>query len=60
MADDLPPGVHFNADGRVTTVVYDGDGPDPVVLAGLEDRLTPVGKLIIAARTSSHGHLGES
>ncbi|HEX4610912.1 MAG TPA: hypothetical protein VH092_22165 [Urbifossiella sp.] len=26
MADDLPPGVHLNADGRVATVVTKGRG----------------------------------
>ncbi|QDU21282.1 hypothetical protein [Urbifossiella limnaea] len=40
MADDLPPGVYFEDDGRVATVVFDGTGPDPAALAGLEARLT--------------------
>jgi hypothetical protein len=39
MADGLPPGVHLNADGRVATVVFEGAGPIPAVLAGLEARL---------------------
>ena len=37
-ADDLPPGVHFNADGRVATVVFEGAGPDAAAMAGLEAR----------------------
>jgi hypothetical protein len=28
MADDLPPGVHYNVDGRVASVVYEGPDPD--------------------------------
>ena len=39
MADDLPPGVHLNADGRVATVVFAGTEPDPAVLAELAARL---------------------
>ncbi len=49
MADDLPVGVHFNADRRVALVVFDGAGPHRAVLAGFEDRLTPIGMLIISA-----------
>ncbi|HEX4611067.1 MAG TPA: hypothetical protein VH092_22950 [Urbifossiella sp.] len=49
MADDLPPGVHYNADGRVATVVYEGVGPDTAVVAGLEARLAPSG-LVVTAR----------
>ncbi len=39
MADDLPPGVHLPADGRVATVVFEGAGPDAAVMAGLQKRL---------------------
>ena len=46
MADDLPPGVHFNADGRVATVVYEGKGPDAAVMAGLEVRLATTGLVV--------------
>ncbi|MBN9521182.1 hypothetical protein J0H58_22120 [bacterium] len=46
MADDLPPGVHFNADGRVATVVFEGAGPDAKVLAGLEARWVPSGLVV--------------
>jgi hypothetical protein len=49
MADDLPAGVHFNVDGRVATVVYDGPEPDPAVLAALNARLAPSGLAITAA-----------
>jgi hypothetical protein len=52
MADDLPPGVHFNADGRVATVVYEGREPDPAVLAGLEARLAQPGLVITSAPRS--------
>jgi len=38
MTDDLPPGVHFTADGRVATVVFVGAGPDEGVMAGLAAR----------------------
>ena len=48
MADDLPPGVHFNVDGSVATVVFEGAEPDPVVLAGLHPRLGPWGLTITA------------
>jgi hypothetical protein len=48
MADDLPPGVHFNADGSVATVVFEGSEPDPAVLAGLHARLGPSGLVITA------------
>jgi hypothetical protein len=46
MADDLPPGIHLNAGGRVATVVFEGAGPDPAVLAGLEARLTSSGLVV--------------
>jgi hypothetical protein len=46
MADDLPPGVHFNADGRVATVVYEGVGPDPGVMTALQARVVPTGLVI--------------
>lgn len=48
MADDLPPGVHLNADGSVATVVFDGAEPDPAVMAGLEARLGRAGLAITA------------
>jgi hypothetical protein len=38
MADDLTVEVHFNADGRAETVVFEGVGPDPAVVAELEAR----------------------
>ncbi len=47
MADDLPPGVHLNADGRVATVVFEGAGPDAAVTAGLEARLVRSGRVVI-------------
>ena len=43
IADGLPPGVHFNVDGSVATVVFEGAEPDPAVLAGLNARLAPSG-----------------
>jgi hypothetical protein len=46
MADDLPAGAHFNDDGRVATVVFEGTEADPAVLAGLEARLAGSGLLI--------------
>ncbi len=46
MADGLPPGVHFNPDGSVATVVFDGPAPDPAMLAGLHARLGPSGLAI--------------
>ncbi len=46
MADDLPPGVHLNADGRVATVVFEGTRPAPAVLAGLEARLAGYGLVV--------------
>jgi hypothetical protein len=46
IAADLPPGVHFNVDGRVATVVFDGAEPDPEVLVGLEARLVVWGNVI--------------
>jgi hypothetical protein len=39
MADDLPPGVHITAGGRVATVVFEGAGPDEAVMAELEGQL---------------------
>ena len=36
MADDLTPGVHFAADGRVAMVVFEGAERDGAVMAGLE------------------------
>ena len=54
MVDDLPPGVHFNADGRVATVVYEGAGPDPAVMAGLQVRLVPSGLAITSAPILRH------
>jgi len=39
MADDLPPGVHLSAGGRVATVVFEGAGPKVAVMVGLEARL---------------------
>jgi len=48
MADDLPRGVHFNADGRVATVVFEGAGSDEAVMAGLEARLVRWGMVITA------------
>lgn len=47
MADDLPPGVHFNVDGRVVTVVFEGAGPDESVLAGLEARSAVSGLMVV-------------
>jgi hypothetical protein len=47
MADDLPPGVHFNGDGRVATVVSEGMVPDPSVKASLGGRLSASGLLVI-------------
>ncbi|HYH63334.1 MAG TPA: hypothetical protein VD866_01410 [Urbifossiella sp.] len=46
MADGLPPGVYFNVNGRVATVVFEGAGPDEAVMAGLEARLVAWGKVI--------------
>lgn len=46
MADDLPPGVHFNADGRVATVVFEGAGPDEAVMVGLEAKFVAWGQVI--------------
>ncbi|MBN9521432.1 hypothetical protein J0H58_23400 [bacterium] len=43
MADGLPPGLHFNANGRVATVVFEGAVPDPAVMAGLEVKLASSG-----------------
>jgi hypothetical protein len=48
LAEDLPPGVHFNVDGSVATVVFDGPEPDPAVLAGLHARLDPSGPAVTA------------
>jgi hypothetical protein len=48
MADDLPPGVHYTADGRVATVAFDGAGPDRTVMAELEARLSRSGLAITA------------
>jgi hypothetical protein len=48
MADGLPPGVHFNADGSVATVVFDGPVPDPAVMAELSARLASSGLAITA------------
>jgi hypothetical protein len=48
MADDLPPGVHLSADGRVATVVCEASGPDPVVMTGLKERLSPAGLVVTA------------
>jgi len=48
MADDLPPGVHLNVDGRVATVVFEGAGPDGAVVAGLEARLITSGLVVTA------------
>jgi hypothetical protein len=36
MADDLPPGVHFNADGSVATVVFEGMGPEVTRTQGID------------------------
>jgi hypothetical protein len=47
MADDLPLGVHLNADGRVATVVFERAGPDEAVMAELEARLAPTGLVAI-------------
>jgi hypothetical protein len=44
MAEGHEPGVYFNADGGVATVVFAGREPDPAVLAPLEERLSPWGK----------------
>jgi hypothetical protein len=49
LSDDLPPGVHFNVDGRVATVVFEGAGPEPTMLARLEARLVPWGMVITSA-----------
>lgn len=48
MADDLSPGVHFNVDGRVATVVFEGARPDEAVVAGLEVRLGTSGLVATA------------
>jgi len=45
-ADDLPPGLYFNADGRVATVVFEGAGPDQAVVAGLEAQLATPGLVV--------------
>ncbi|HYH64749.1 MAG TPA: hypothetical protein VD866_08660 [Urbifossiella sp.] len=52
-ADDLPPGVHFNTDGRVATVVFEVTGPDTVVMFGPEGRLVLWGGLSTLARRTS-------
>ncbi|HEX4609710.1 MAG TPA: hypothetical protein VH092_16040 [Urbifossiella sp.] len=54
MADDLSPGVHYHADGRVATVVY--EGADPAVLAALQARVAPSG-LIITRHQRPKDHL---
>jgi hypothetical protein len=46
MADDLPPGVHYNADGRAATVVYEGAEPDRAVLAALHARVVSTGLVV--------------
>lgn len=48
ISDDLPPGVHFNIDGRVATVVFEGAEPDPAVLEAIEARLNPHGLTILS------------
>jgi hypothetical protein len=48
MADGRPPGVYYNVDRKVATVVFDGLEVDPAVLAPLEARLAPWGMLITA------------
>src|SRR3954464_8152818 len=46
-AHGRPPGVYFNADGRVATVVFAGDKPDEKVLARLQARMPKWGLTII-------------
>jgi hypothetical protein len=48
MADGQGPGVYFNADGRVATVVFAGKEPDPAVFAGLKARLAPGGMSVVS------------
>lgn len=48
-ADDLPPDVHFGADGRVATVVFEGAGPDEAVVAALAARLAAWKPIVTAA-----------
>jgi hypothetical protein len=47
MAEGRPPGVYYNADGRVATVVFAGPGPDRAMLGSLEARLAPWGMVIV-------------
>ena len=46
-ADGQPPGVYYNVDGKVATMVVDESGPDPAVLASLQARLPPWGLTLI-------------
>ena len=55
MTDDLPPGVRFNADGRVATVVFEGAGPNPAMVAPLEARLSRTGLLITTTQDPMAG-----
>ena len=51
MAEGDSPGVYYNSDGRVATLVFVGPEPDAAVLTSLEARLAPWGKVIVAHPT---------
>ena len=41
------PGVYYNVDGTVATLVHEGDQPDPISLDALKTQLAPDGLAII-------------